>query len=135
MQFISIKFLSIRTSTVKLKNSTYGELIKMAMESRDLHDPLLSSPATAEPNYMQIIGLERNHFLVSGSLGAYKALLYKMSAGYAVVPVCGAVENVETISCGQSEIFLRKLGHYHDRLHVGAIVLNNVQSNVAIGTA
>jgi len=127
--------MAIRTLNLKLGNFTDGELMAMAMESRDLHNLLLSSAATAELNYMQVLGLGRNHFLASGSLGARKALLYKMSAGYAVVPVCEAVENVETISCGQSGIFLRELGHYRDRLHVGAIVLNNVQSNVAIGTA
>jgi len=127
--------MAIRTLNLKLGNLTDGELIAMAMESRDLHNLLLRSAATAELNFMQILVSGRNHFLASDSLGARKALLYKMSVGYAVVPVCDAVENVETISCGQSAIFLRELGHYHDRLHVGAIVLNNVQSNVATGTA
>jgi hypothetical protein len=107
----------------------------MTKKSRYSYNLLFSSALTAKLNYVQILGIGRKFFLAAGGHGKYKAFLLKKSAADACVPVCEAVKNVEIISCGQTGIFLRELGLYRGRLRVEAIAVNNVQLNVAIGTA
>jgi hypothetical protein len=77
----------------------------MASKPIGLHNMLLSNASNAKFNYKQIIDVGRNFFLDSFVLGKYKVLLCNKVAGDA------------------------------GRLRVNAIAVNNVQSNVATGTA
>jgi len=112
-----------------------GGKFKLVLKPRSSQNLLVSSSAVAKINYVPILDLRRTFFLAIGGLGKYNALFFKKSAGDAGVPVCEAVKNTETIYCGQTGIFLSELGPYCGRLRVDAIAVNNVQSNVATGTA
>ena len=83
---------------------------------------------------MQCLGSIGNVLVASGDLGGDEAVRNIKTSGVADVSDYEAIKNVETTSYGQQKIFLKKLGTCRNRLRAQAIVVNNAQSNVAVGT-
>jgi len=106
---------------------------KSAVEYGDFPTWLLSGQGVAELNSMQCLGSSGNTLVASGDLGGDEAVRKIMTSGDADVSDYEAINNVETTSYGQLKIFLQELGTCRHRLRAQAIVVNNAQSNVAVG--
>ena len=106
---------------------------KSAAEYRDFPTWLLSGQGVAELSSMQSLGSIGNVVVASDNLGEDEDVLNIMISGDADVSDYEAIKNVETTSYGQQKIFLQELGTCRHRLRAQAIVVNNAQSNVAVG--
>ena len=106
---------------------------KLMTEFRDLPIGFLSGCAASEHNSVQSLGSSRNTLVYSGKLSDREYLLNITTSGDAGVSDCEAIKNVETVFCGHQNILLQELGTYRHRLRAQAIVMNNAQSNVAVG--
>ena len=105
-----------------------------ATEFGDLPSRFLSGCAASEHNSVQSLGSSGNTLISLGKLSDREYLLNIMTSGDAGVSDCEAIENAETVFCGHQNILLQELGTYRHRLRAQANVVNNAESNVAVGT-